>query len=77
MNKKKINSKELTEAHWKYIKEVLTNHGIFEAEIERIGFHYQTAMIHGYKHGYADAMDEPLFIPPKEIYALIKEQSGD
>ena len=57
MDKIKVDlSKELTQEHWKYIEDVLINHGIPDSELERIGFHYRTAMIHGYKHGYADAI---------------------
>ena len=66
-----MKAKELAEAHWNYIKAVLTNHKMTPDEIDRIGFHYRTAMIHGYKHGWVDAMDElgkPLFMPfdPKQ-----------
>ena len=67
MSKNKIISPtELAEAHWKYIKSLLFEHKIDDTEIKRIGFHYRTAMIHGYKHGYIDAKAEiadPLFIP--------------
>ena len=45
------NAKKLSEDHWKYIKEVLNNHGVSGTEQERVGFHYKTAFIHGYKHG--------------------------
>ena len=56
MNKKKItNPTELAEAHWKYIKSLLFEHKINDTEIKHIGFHYRTAMIHGYKHGWTDA----------------------
>ncbi len=59
MTKKRITpDKKLAEAHWGYIKNLLIQHNVNLDEIERIGFHYQTAMIHGYKHGWADAMEE-------------------
>ena len=44
-------SKELADAHWFYIKSLLTEHGIPGPEIKRIEFHYTTAFIHGFKHG--------------------------
>jgi hypothetical protein len=40
--------------HWEYVKEVLLTHGEDEAVVEKIGFHYVTAMKHGYKHGLED-----------------------
>lgn len=43
----------LAEAHWKYVEGVLRAAGKPEADIEEIGYHYRTAMIHGYKHGLA------------------------
>jgi len=50
MNKQEIN------AHWEYVKKVL-EHEIpedrlitKEEHIRSIGFHYQTAMLHGAKH---------------------------
>ena len=59
MSKKRITpEKELADEHWKYIKSVLLNHKIELPELMRIGFHYRTAMIHGYKHGWFDAMKE-------------------
>ena len=48
-------AKELAEAHWGYVKELLKISGVQEQEIKRIGFHYVTSMIHGYKHGYQEA----------------------
>ena len=47
---------KLAEDHWSYIKALL-HHSLTErmytAEevVEMIGFHYITAMEHGYKHG--------------------------
>jgi len=34
-----------------YVEELLRLHGEDEIIIEKIGFHYKTAMRHGYKHG--------------------------
>jgi len=47
-------AKELAEAHWKYIESLLLTHGESLDTVSKIGFHYTTAMIHGYKHGYCD-----------------------
>ena len=52
------NFKESVETHWKYIEELLRTHEESETTIQRIGFHYKTAMLHGYKHGYKDAREE-------------------
>jgi len=41
-------------AHWSYIEQVLLTHGEDKNIIEKIGFHYKSAMIHGYKHGLDD-----------------------
>lgn len=49
------NAAALATAHWQYIETLLIAHGENARVIELIGFHYQSAMIHGYKHGYADA----------------------
>ena len=48
-------AEELAEAHWKYIEAVLNNHGVDPNLIDRVGYHYITAMIHGYGHGVEDA----------------------
>jgi hypothetical protein len=51
---------ELAEAHWKYVNSVLLLHGVTEREADIIGYHYRSAMIHGFKHGF----DYALSIPP-------------
>jgi hypothetical protein len=57
----------LEDRHWGYLEQVLRNtlqadystdeteYDKVERFIESIGFHYRTAMVHGYKHGQADA----------------------
>ncbi len=45
-----MDSKELAEAHWGYIKQLLKAHNEPELVIGLIGFHYKSAFIHGYKH---------------------------
>ena len=47
---------EEAEAHWSYIKALLETHSEDADIIEKIGFHYRTAMVHGYKHGIEDAL---------------------
>ena len=47
----------MCEKHWAYIESILTTHKEDPIVIEKIGFHYKQAMIHGYKHGRADAME--------------------
>ena len=37
--------------HWFYIKSLLKAHKADAEDIEIIGFHYRTAMIHGFGHG--------------------------
>ena len=44
-------AEKLADQHWKYIRQVLETHGAAGDEIARIGFHYLTAFVHGYKHG--------------------------
>ena len=46
-----MKANELAEAHWKYVAEVLRKHGEDEKNIVLIGFHYCSAMVHGFKHG--------------------------
>jgi len=45
--------KKLADDHWSYVKGLIEQHDP-GADIEIIGFHYTTAMIHGYKHGMED-----------------------
>ena len=54
----KTRVRELAEAHWGYIEKLLYVSGVQDQEIERIGFHYKTAMIHGYGHGWENAKNE-------------------
>ena len=52
MNKTSI--KEKAKAHWEYIKGILETHQENNEVIEKIGYHYKTAFLHGYKHGIED-----------------------
>jgi len=45
---------KLAAAHWAYIKELLESHHVDPDEVERIGFHYKAAFVHGYKHAKQD-----------------------
>lgn len=42
---------KLAKDHWEYIKSLLLTHDEDPNVIEKIGFHYISAFIHGYKHG--------------------------
>ena len=48
-------ARELADAHWSYISDVLATHNAPDEVAEMIGFHYVTAMVHGYGHGIEDA----------------------
>ncbi len=41
----------VADAHWGYVKSVLEAHDEDPNIIERCGFHYREAFIHGFKHG--------------------------
>lgn len=43
--------KALVDAHWRYVENLLRTHGEPDASLNKIGFHYKSAMLHGYKHG--------------------------
>ena len=44
-------AKKLADDHWSYTESLLKVHGVDKAEVERIGFHVKSGMIHGFKHG--------------------------
>lgn len=48
-------AKQLASEHGKYIRELLNKHGEDPWTIEKIMWHYETAMVHGYKHGLQDS----------------------
>ncbi len=51
----KDKAERLVDAHWEYIKGVLTHGGIIaEPHLTEIEFHYKTSMVHGYGHGWED-----------------------
>jgi PP-loop superfamily ATP-utilizing enzyme len=52
--KPKSDPKELAYAHWGYVRELLEAHEETDAVIERCGFHYVSAFLHGYKHALED-----------------------
>lgn len=41
---------ELAEDHWKYIERLLEMHGEDDEVVDKIGFHYVSAFVHGFKH---------------------------
>jgi hypothetical protein len=53
---------EEAEKHWQYVKSVIEQHNknLDSAIIDIIGFHYITAMVHGYKHGIQDNQEVEL-----------------
>jgi len=44
-------AEELAEAHWNYISALLSAHQHQPELIEIIGFHYRSALTHGFGHG--------------------------
>jgi hypothetical protein len=46
--------KEMCEQHWSYVKGILIMHGEDLNVIDKIGWHYIQAMMHGYKHAVQD-----------------------
>jgi hypothetical protein len=50
--------KELADAHWNYIEDLLITHGEDSKVVEKIEFHYKAAMLHGWKHAYEHMMSE-------------------
>lgn len=44
-------SVQLATEHWEYIKDLLLTHKVPLEIVNLCGFHYQTAFIHGWKHG--------------------------
>ena len=51
-------AEELAAAHWKYVDSLLAVHGLNERTRAAIGFHYRSAMVHGFKHGVEFALSE-------------------
>jgi hypothetical protein len=52
---------KMVDDHWEYVKSILEMELPIDMQIinredylDRIGHHYKTAMIHGYKHGKED-----------------------
>jgi len=60
------NFEESTRKHWKYVREVIRDgrreedwiHLPIKDYLDIIGYHYMTAMKHGYKHGVRDCSEE-------------------
>lgn len=49
--KKQPLAKELSQAHWSYIKGLLKTYGVSDEAIKQAEFHYITSFEHGFKHG--------------------------
>jgi hypothetical protein len=44
-------AEQLANAHWEYVDNVLKHEGVSLVDRWRIGFHYKSAFVHGWKHG--------------------------
>ena len=53
-------AEDLAAAHWKYVDSLLAVHGLNERTRAAIGFHYISAMVHGFKHGVEFAIGEEI-----------------
>ena len=49
---------KLAADHWGYVDALFAVHGVNEKAREVIGFHYKSAMVHGFKHGVEFAIGE-------------------
>ena len=49
---------KLAADHWGYVDSLFAVHGVNEKAREVIGFHYKSAMVHGFKHGVEFALNE-------------------
>ena len=49
-------SKQMAGEHWSYVESLIriTNPDLPKRIIDMMRFHYTTAMVHGYGHGYED-----------------------
>jgi len=56
-------AKELAKAHWHFIHGLLIAHNTRAEEVLRIKFHYQSALIHGYKHALEDIKSKEVIEP--------------
>ena len=50
LNEKTV-ARNLSEAHWNYIYDLLMRHDIDDDVIDIVDFHYRTAFEHGFGHG--------------------------
>jgi hypothetical protein len=53
-----MNAQELAEANWEYIESLLLVHGETPSNVGKVGFHYRTAFVHGFKHGIEAAKEK-------------------
>ena len=56
-------AKELANAHWEYVEDLLHTHLHPTAEVRKINFHYQSAFEHGYKHAIEDIKTKEVIEP--------------
>lgn len=50
----KSEAQKLADEHWAYVEDLLIIHGESPESINKYGFHYKSAFIHGYKHAKED-----------------------
>lgn len=48
----------LAETHWSYVRSVLLAHEEWPEVVEKCGFHYVSAFVHGFKHGVESTREE-------------------
>jgi hypothetical protein len=46
-----VSADEEAAKHWEYVRGILEAHGIQASIRDSVGYHYQTAFVHGWKHG--------------------------
>lgn len=49
-----MTAQETAGSHWEYIRALLETHDIPQKTMDQIAFHYQSAFVHGWKHGKED-----------------------
>jgi hypothetical protein len=58
MKERLAKARETAEAHWNFIEALLQAHVEEDSVIEKCGFHFVEAFVHGYKHALEDMKDE-------------------
>ena len=66
--------KKLAEEHWGYVEKLLSEHHQEDGLVEMIGFHYMSAMEHGFKHG-VEYVAKPAYIDSTYINSNINPKN--